>query len=98
MPTNDQLKHAIVDSVEHGAYPEPDISSAEVPSALLPDLLADLQKARDEVKTDIRSLSKDIAPDVDGWIAQAKKLQADIEQSKATARDIVAQAEAGKAL
>ncbi|KAG9559003.1 hypothetical protein KCU79_g8555, partial [Aureobasidium melanogenum] len=98
MPTNDQLKQAIVDSVEHGAYPEPDISSAEVPSALLPDLLADLQKARDEVKTDIRSLSKDIAPDVDGWIAQAKKLQADIEQSKATARDIVAQAEAGKAL
>ncbi|KAI4733619.1 hypothetical protein E4T50_15825 [Aureobasidium sp. EXF-12298] len=98
MPTNDQLKHAIVDSVEHGAYPEPDISSTEVPSALLPDLLADLQKARDEVKTDIRSLSKDIAPDVDGWIAQAKKLQADIEQSKATARDIVAQAEAAKAL
>jgi centromere/kinetochore protein ZW10 len=35
---------------------------------------------------------------VDGWIAQAKKLQADIERSKATARDIVAQAEAGKAL
>ncbi|KAG9566702.1 hypothetical protein KCU77_g16722, partial [Aureobasidium melanogenum] len=98
MPTNDQLKQAIVDSVEHGAYPEPDISSAEVPSTLLPDLLADLQKVRDEVKTDIRSLSKDIAPDVDGWIAQAKKLQADIEQSKATARDIVAQAEAGKAL
>jgi centromere/kinetochore protein ZW10 len=43
-------------------------------------------------------LSKEIAPDVDGWIAQAKKLQADIERSKATARDIVAQAEAGKAL
>jgi centromere/kinetochore protein ZW10 len=43
-------------------------------------------------------LSKEIAPDVDGWIAQAKKLQADIERSKATARNIVAQAEAGKAL
>ncbi|KAI4724739.1 hypothetical protein E4T49_07497 [Aureobasidium sp. EXF-10728] len=98
MSTNDQLKQAIVDSVEHGTYPEPDISSAEVPSTLLPALLADLQKARDEVKADIRSLSKDIAPDVDGWIAQAKKLQADIERSKATARDIVAQAEAGKQL
>lgn len=50
------------------------------------------------MQTDIRNLSKDIAPDVDGWIAQAKKLQADIERSKATARDIVNQAEAGKAL
>ncbi|THV98309.1 hypothetical protein D6D27_01608 [Aureobasidium pullulans] len=98
MSTNDQLKQAIVDSVDHDAYPEPDVSSAELPSTLLPSLLADLQKARDEVKTDIRSLSKDIAPDVDGWIAQAKKLQADIERSKATARDIVSQAEAGKAL
>ncbi|KAI5272448.1 hypothetical protein E4T47_04310 [Aureobasidium subglaciale] len=98
MSTNDQLKQAIVDSVEHGTYPEPEVSSAEVPSTLLPALLADLQKARDEVKEDIRSLSKDIAPDVDGWIAQAKKLQGDIERSKATARDIVAQAEAGKAL
>ncbi|KEQ95618.1 hypothetical protein AUEXF2481DRAFT_4591 [Aureobasidium subglaciale EXF-2481] len=98
MSTNDQLKQAIVDSVEHGTYPEADVSSAEVPSTLLPALLADLQKARDEVKEDIRSLSKDIAPDVDGWIAQAKKLQGDIERSKATARDIVAQAEAGKAL
>lgn len=50
MSTNDQLKQAIVDGVEHGAYPEPDVSSAELPSTLLPSLLADLQKARDEVK------------------------------------------------
>lgn len=43
-------------------------------------------------------MSRDVAPDVDGWIAQAKKLQTDIERSKATARDIVQQAEAGKKL
>lgn len=43
-------------------------------------------------------MSRDIAPDVDGWIAQAKKLQADIERSKATARDIVRQAEEGRKL
>ena len=49
-------------------------------------------------QTDIRSLSKDVAPDVDGWIAQAKKLQADIERSKAAAREIVHQAETGKLL
>jgi centromere/kinetochore protein ZW10 len=50
MLDNDSLKQAIVDSVEHGTYPEPDVSSAEVPSTLLPALLADLQKARDDVK------------------------------------------------
>jgi centromere/kinetochore protein ZW10 len=50
MSNNEQLKQAIVDSVEHGTYPEPDVSSTEVPSTLLPALLADLQKARDDVK------------------------------------------------
>lgn len=35
---------------------------------------------------------------MDGWIAQAKKLQADIEHSKVTAREIVAQAQQGKKL
>lgn len=45
------LKQAIVHSVEHGAYPESeDVSSAELPSSIFPDLLADLQQARDEVK------------------------------------------------
>ena len=51
-----------------------------------------------QTQADIRQLSKDVAPDVDGWIAQAKKLQEDIERSKATARDIVQEAEAGKRL
>lgn len=50
MSSNDQLKQAVVDSVEHGAYPDPQVSSAELPAALLPALLADLQKARHEVK------------------------------------------------
>jgi centromere/kinetochore protein ZW10 len=50
MLDNDSLKQAIVDSVKHGTYPEPDVSSAEVPSTLLPALLADLQKVRDDVK------------------------------------------------
>jgi centromere/kinetochore protein ZW10 len=54
MLDNDSLKQAIVDSVEHGTYPEPDVSSAEVPSTLLPALLADLQKARDDVKVRCR--------------------------------------------
>ncbi|KAL1304972.1 hypothetical protein AAFC00_003878 [Neodothiora populina] len=93
------LKEAIVGSVEHGAYPESEaVSSAELRPNVLPDLLVDLQRARDEVKADIRQLSRDVAPDVDGWIAQAKKLQADIEHSKATAREIVQQAREGEEL
>jgi centromere/kinetochore protein ZW10 len=54
MSNNEQLKRAIVDSVEHGNYPEPDVSSTEVLSTLLPALLADLQKARDDVKVSCR--------------------------------------------
>lgn len=46
----------------------------------------------------IRAISAECASDVDGWIEQAKQLQADIEQSKATASDIVKQHEASKTL
>lgn len=45
------LKEAIVRSVDKGVYPDSeDVSSAELVPGVLPDLLADLQKARDEVK------------------------------------------------
>jgi centromere/kinetochore protein ZW10 len=47
---------------------------------------------------ELRQLSSQSAPDIDGWITQAKQLQADIERSKATAREIVQEAEAGKTL
>lgn len=50
MASDEQLKQAVLESVERGAYPEPEVSSAELPTSLLPALLADLQKARDEVK------------------------------------------------
>lgn len=43
-------------------------------------------------------MSQDVAPDVDTWIIQAKQLQVDIERSKATAREIVQEAETGKRL
>lgn len=42
----------------------------------------------------MRAISKSSASDVDEWIAQAKKVQADIERSKITAREIVQKAEA----
>jgi len=46
----------------------------------------------------VRQLSKDSASDIDGWIAQAKQVQADIERSKQAAREIVQQAEANTSL
>ena len=55
MSSHDQLKQAIVESVEHGAFPDSEVSSTELPPSLLPALLADLQKARDEVKVANRS-------------------------------------------
>lgn len=46
-----ELQQAIIRSVEHGAYPESeDISSAELTPNILPAVLTELQKARDEVK------------------------------------------------
>lgn len=41
-------------------------------------------------------MSREAASDVDGWMTQARKLQADIKRSQETAKEIVQQAEAGK--
>lgn len=41
------------------------------------------------MQADIRRLSQNSSSDVDGWITQARKLQEDIERSKAVAREIV---------
>ncbi|KAK4963970.1 ribosome biogenesis protein ytm1 [Elasticomyces elasticus] len=93
------LSTAILESITLGSYPDSeDVASSELPPSVLPDLLAELGKAQEDVKGEIRRVSREVAPDVDEWISQAKKLQADIERSKATAREIVEQAEAGKTL
>lgn len=44
----------------------------------------------------MRTLSRNAAADVDGWIAQARKLQRDIDHSQQTARDIVTQTQGNK--
>ena len=44
----------------------------------------------------IRQVSREAASDVDGWITQARKLQADIKRSQETAKEIVQQAEVSK--
>jgi centromere/kinetochore protein ZW10 len=47
-------------------------------------------------QNEIRKISREAASDVDGWIAQARKLQDDIKRSQETAKEIVQQAEEGK--
>ncbi|KAF4536706.1 RZZ complex subunit Zw10 [Lasiodiplodia theobromae] len=95
--TPQKLGQVVLESVEHGAYPDSEhVASAQLPRDAFPTLLAGIERARTEAE--IRALSRAAAPDVDSWIAQAKQLQADIERSRATAHDIVQQAEAANTL
>jgi centromere/kinetochore protein ZW10 len=48
------------------------------------------------LQDEIRTVSREAASDVDGWITQARKLQDDIKRSQDTAKEIVQQAEASK--
>ncbi|KAH7131941.1 hypothetical protein B0J11DRAFT_480784 [Dendryphion nanum] len=92
-----ELGDAVLQSVEHGTFPQSEhVASATVPSTALPKLLEVVGKAREDTKNEIRKLSREAASDVDGWIAQARRLQDDIKRSKETAHEIVKQAEAGK--
>ncbi|KAF2441004.1 hypothetical protein P171DRAFT_446921 [Karstenula rhodostoma CBS 690.94] len=97
-PVSDQeLGDALLHSVQHGAFPQSErVSSAPVASAALPKLRQTLEKARDDTKEQIRQISREAASDVDGWMTQARKLQADIKRSQETAKEIVQQADSGK--
>ncbi|KAL1595834.1 ribosome biogenesis protein ytm1 [Paraconiothyrium brasiliense] len=97
-PVSDQeLGDALLHSVQHGSFPQSEhVSSAPVGSAALPKLRQTLEKARDDTKEHIRQVSREAASDVDGWMTQARKLQADIKRSQETAKEIVQQAESGK--
>ncbi|KAI9660874.1 MAG: ribosome biogenesis protein ytm1 [Trizodia sp. TS-e1964] len=92
-----QLGNAILQSVQNGAYPESeDIVSADLPSAALPAVIGLVEQAAEDLKTSIREISRENASDINSWIAQAKRLQEDIAQSKATAKSIVQLAEEGE--
>lgn len=93
------LTPAVLQYVETGAYPESEhVVTADLQSDSLADILQALRKEQQGVKQEIRSLSKETAPDIDTWISRAKELQVDIQRSRDTAREIVAQAQAGKEL
>jgi centromere/kinetochore protein ZW10 len=95
--SDEQLGDALLQSIEHGTFPQDEqVASAPVPSSALPKLLEVVSRAREDTKNEVCSLSREAAADVDGWIAQARKLQDDIKRSQDTAKDIVQQAEEGK--
>ncbi|KAH8731502.1 hypothetical protein GQ44DRAFT_746225 [Phaeosphaeriaceae sp. PMI808] len=93
----EKLGDAILQSVEYGAFPQDEhVASASVSSNALPKLLEAVGKAKEDTKNEIRKISREAASDVDGWIAQARKLQDDIKRSQEAAKEIVQQAEGGK--
>lgn len=94
-----QLGRAVLDSVRNGTYSDSeDIVSAEFPSSAFSQALELLTEARDEIKSRIRTSSRESAPDIDGWISQAKQLHRDIEKAQQDSRNIVLQAEKDKEL
>jgi centromere/kinetochore protein ZW10 len=54
----EKLGYAILQSVEHGAFPQDDdVASASVPSTALPKLLEVVGKAKEDTKVDRRNRS-----------------------------------------
>lgn len=97
--TTEAIAPAILQYVETNAYPEgEDVISADLTPDVLATLLKELRRAQGDVQSEIRGLSKTAAPDIDSWISRAKELQADIQRSRETARQIVEEHEAGKEL
>ncbi|KAI4087119.1 MAG: hypothetical protein LQ344_007014 [Seirophora lacunosa] len=94
-----QLGEAILDAVQHSSYPESeDIISADFPPSAFPQALDLLNSAREEVKARVRKSSKQSAPDIDGWILQAKQLRSDIETAHRSAEEIVIKAKRNEEL
>ncbi|KAF2185135.1 hypothetical protein K469DRAFT_739156 [Zopfia rhizophila CBS 207.26] len=91
--SDQDLGNAILQYEEHGSFPQSEhVASAPISSTALPKLLEVIGKARKDTKDEIRELSRTVGPDVDGWIAQANRLKADIKRSQEISREIVEQA------
>ncbi|KAJ5133539.1 hypothetical protein N7526_004904 [Penicillium atrosanguineum] len=89
---------SVLNFVTEGTYPEENVVAAEFPMTALAKELELIAKAREQVENEISSLSSENTFDADDWIIQAKQLHADIERSRVTAREIVAQHEHTKPL
>ncbi|KAL4927130.1 uncharacterized protein BDV17DRAFT_282784 [Aspergillus undulatus] len=93
-PAETEICNVVLDFAAEGTYPDTEkVVAAEFPLSALSKELELITQARDQVETEISSLSQDNKFDVDDWISQAKQLHADLERSRLTAREIVKQHE-----
>ncbi|KAJ6030359.1 hypothetical protein N7499_012774 [Penicillium canescens] len=90
---DEEVCQAVLGFVAEGTYPEEKVVAGKFPAAALARELELISKAREQVENEISSLSRENTFDADDWIIQAKQLHADIERSRLTAREIVAQHE-----
>ncbi|KAF4216739.1 hypothetical protein CNMCM8980_007267 [Aspergillus fumigatiaffinis] len=89
-----KICQSVLDFVAEGTFPgSEDVVSSVFPTSALAKELELISNAREQVEAEINSLSRENDFDADGWISQAEQLHADIERSRLTAREIVAQHE-----
>ncbi|KAF2842636.1 hypothetical protein M501DRAFT_993379 [Patellaria atrata CBS 101060] len=95
----EEIPSSILECVQNKTFPgSDDIAGAEVDLSVSFSSITSIAVAREDVKSQIRALSREVAPDVDSWISQSRQVQADIQRSKATARQIIRDAEVGRSL
>ncbi|RDW57940.1 uncharacterized protein DSM5745_11320 [Aspergillus mulundensis] len=93
-PSETEICKAVLEFAAEGTYPDSEqVIAAEFPLSALSNELELITQARDEVETEISTLSRDNDFDIDDWISQAKQLHSDLERSRLTAREIVKQHE-----
>ncbi|MDI1491172.1 MAG: ribosome biogenesis protein ytm1, partial [Ramalina farinacea] len=99
LTSHDTYAHAILDHVQTGAYPEEeDVVSAELPAAGLPVVKELIEQSRRDLETEVQRHSQEAAPDIDGWIVQAKQLRNDVQGLHNESRQIVEEAAHGSSL
>ncbi|KAI5793186.1 Centromere/kinetochore Zw10-domain-containing protein [Geopyxis carbonaria] len=97
--SSEDIADTILRSATSGYYPDSEsIASAELSVTHLPTILKTLQKAKNDVKEEVRLVSRQNATEVDSWITQARQLHADIEAAKSQADEILKLADDEKAL
>lgn len=81
---------ATVHAIREGTFPDDEATlSSPVDAATIPSLLTEISIAKGELSDIVITISKEEAPAVDSWIAQAKKVQEDIARCKEDARQII---------
>lgn len=96
---NSAAGKAIVDFATHGTFPDDDeISTSYVEGNVLASALQAVQTARQELEDQIKSISRESAPEVDAWVLNARQLQDDIENTQVHSARIAREGNEGEVL